>query len=282
MKRQRTNHKRNHNRAKTSEEDSALNSSTQLQSQAASSTGKVRTHNEDALFSLSTQVCLQAQQRALGLYMVADGMGGHVDGERASSLAIQAASRVLLHKFFDPLTLEPPFPSGKSVEALLNQAMQAAQMAVLEGVPGGGSTLTLALVLERQVYYAHVGDTRLYLYTHSSGLQALTRDHSVARRLVDLGQLNAAEAQVNPLRNSLFRALGQGEGFSADFGEVTIEAPAKLLLCSDGLWGTLPEDTLVKSLQAEPLPVGAAWKLVQTANAAGGADNISVIIVDIH
>ena len=214
--------------------------------------------------------------------MVADGMGGHVDGERASSLAIQAASRVLLQKFLDPLTLELSFPSGKSVEALLNQAMQAAQMAVLEGVPGGGSTLTLALVLERQVYYAHVGDTRLYLYTHSGGLQALTRDHSVARRLVDLGQLNAAEAQVNPLRNSLFRALGQGEGFSADFGEVTIEAPAKLLLCSDGLWGTLPEDTLVKSLQAEPLPVDAAWKLVQTANAAGGADNISVIIVDIH
>ena len=265
-----------------SEEVSALNQSTQLQSQAASSIGKVRTHNEDALFSLSTQVCLQAQYRALGLYMVADGMGGHVDGERASSLAIQAASRVLLQKFFDPLTLEPPFPSGKSVEALLNQAMQAAQMAVLEGVPGGGSTLTLALVLERQVYYAHVGDTRLYLYTHSGGLQALTRDHSVARRLVDLGQLNAAEAQVNPLRNSLFRALGQGEGFSADFGQVTIEAPAKLLLCSDGLWGTLPEDALVKSLQAEPLPVDAAWKLVQTANAAGGADNISVIIVDIH
>ncbi len=282
MKRQRSNHKRDHNQAKTREEDSSLNPSTQLQSQAASSIGKVRTHNEDALFSLSTQVCLQAQQRALGLYMVADGMGGHVDGERASSLAIQAASRVLLQKFFDPLTLEPPFPSGKSVETLLNQAMQAAQMAVLEGVPGGGSTLTLALVLERQVYYAHVGDTRLYLYTHSGGLQALTKDHSVARRLVDLGQLNAAEAQVNPLRNSLFRALGQGEGFSADFGEVTIEAPAKLLLCSDGLWGTLPEDTLVKSLQAELLPVDAAWKLVQTANAAGGADNISVIIVDIH
>ena len=282
MKRQQSNHKRDHNRAKRSEEDLSLNPSTLLQSHAASSTGKVRTHNEDALFSLGTQVCLQAQHRALGLYMVADGMGGHVDGERASSLAIQAASRVLLHKFFDPLTLEPPFPSGKSVEALLNQAMQAAQMAVLEGVPGGGSTLTLALVLERQVYYAHVGDTRLYLYTHSGGLQALTRDHSVARRLVDLGQLNAAEAQVNPLRNSLFRALGQGEGFSADFGEVTIEAPAKLLLCSDGLWGTLPEDALVKSLQAEPLPVDAAWKLVQTANAAGGADNISVIIVDIH
>ena len=282
MKRQRTNHKRDHNRAKTREEDLALNPSTQLQSQAASSIGKVRTHNEDALFSLSTQVCLQAQYRALGLYMVADGMGGHVDGERASSLAIQAASRVLLQKFFDPLNLEPLFPSGKSVEALLNQAMQAAQMAVLEGVPGGGSTLTLALVLERQIYFAHVGDTRLYLYTQSGGLQALTRDHSVARRLVDLGQLNAAEAQVNPLRNSLFRALGQGEGFSADFGEVTIEAPAKLLLCSDGLWGTLPEDALVKSLQAEPLPVDAAWKLVQTANAAGGADNISVIIVDIH
>jgi len=282
VKRQRTNHKRDHNRVKTSEEDSSLNPSTQLQSQAASSIGKVRTHNEDALFSLSTQVCLQAQYRALGLYMVADGMGGHVDGERASSLAIQAASRVLLQKFLDPLNLEPLFPSGKSVEVLLNQAMQAAQMAVLEGVPGGGSTLTLALVLERQIYFAHVGDTRLYLYTQSGGLQALTRDHSVARRLVDLGQLNAAEAQVNPLRNSLFRALGQGEGFSADFGEVTIEAPAKLLLCSDGLWGTLPEDTVVKSLQAEPLPVDAAWKLVQTANAAGGADNISVIIVDIH
>ena len=282
MKPKRSNHKRDDNRGKTSEENLSLNPSALLQSQAASSTGKVRTHNEDALFTLSTQVCLQAQQRALGLYMVADGMGGHVDGERASSLAIQAASRVLLQKFFDPLTLEPLFPSGKSVEALLNQAMQAAQMAVLEGVPGGGSTLTLVLVLERQLYFAHVGDTRLYLYAQSGGLKVLTRDHSVARRLVDLGQLNAAEAQVNPLRNSLFRALGQGEGFSADLGQVTIEAPSKLLLCSDGLWGTLPEETLVKSLQADPLPMDAAWKLVQAANAAGGADNISVVIVDIR
>jgi len=282
VKRKRSEYKKVNIQAKTGEKDLSLNPIAQFQSQAASSTGRVRAHNEDAFFALSTQVCLRAQQRALGLYMIADGMGGHVDGERASSLAVQAASRVLLQKFFDPLTLEPPFPSSKSVEALLNQAMQAAQMAVLEGVPGGGSTLTLALVLERQLYFAHVGDTRLYLYAQSGGLKVLTRDHSVARRLVDLGQLNAAEAQVNPLRNSLFRALGQGEGFSADFGEVTIEAPAKLLLCSDGLWGTLSEDTLVKSLQAEPLPVDAAWKLVQTANAAGGADNISVIIVDIH
>jgi serine/threonine protein phosphatase PrpC len=282
VKPKRNNHKRDNNRAKTSEEDLSSNPSAQLQAQAASSTGNVRTHNEDALFTLSTQVCLQAQQRALGLFMVADGMGGHVDGERASSLAIQVASQVLLQKFFDPLTFDQSFPSSKGVEALLNQAMQAAQEAVLEGVPGGGSTLTVALVLDRQLYFAHVGDTRLYLYTQSDGLQALTRDHSVARRLVDLGQINAAEAQVNPLRNSLFRALGQGEGFSADFGEVKLEAPAKLLLCSDGLWGTLPEEMLFKSLLADPLPVDVAWKLVQAANAAGGADNISVVIVDIR
>ncbi|HAE85505.1 MAG TPA: protein phosphatase [Anaerolineaceae bacterium] len=282
MKRQRSNHKRDHNRAKTSEEDLSLNPSTLLQSQSASSIGKVRPHNEDALLSLSTQVCLQAQQRALGLYMIADGMGGHVDGERASSLAIQVTSQVLLQRFFDPLILEQPSPSGKDIEALLNQAMQAAQMAVLERVPGGGSTLSVALVLERQLYFAHVGDTRIYLYTQDGGLQALTKDHSVARRLVDLGQINAAEAQVTPLRNSLFRALGQGEGFSADFGGRALEAPAKLLLCSDGLWGTLPEEALAESLRADPLPVDTAWKLVHAANAAGGADNISVIIVDIH
>jgi len=282
VKRQRSNHKRDHNRAKTSEEDLSLNPSTLLQSQSASSIGKVRPHNEDALLSLSTQVCLQAQQRALGLYMIADGMGGHVDGERASSLAIQVTSQVLLQRFFDPLILEQPSPSGKDIEALLNQAMQAAQMAVLERVPGGGSTLSVALVLERQLYFAHVGDTRIYLYTQDGGLQALTKDHSVARRLVDLGQINAAEAQVTPLRNSLFRALGQGEGFSADFGGRALEAPAKLLLCSDGLWGTLPEEALAESLRADPLPVDTAWKLVHAANAAGGADNISVIIVDIH
>lgn len=282
MKRKRSEYKKVNIQAKTGEKDLSLNPIAQFQSQAASSTGRVRAHNEDAFFALSTQVCLRAQQRALGLYMIADGMGGHVDGERASSLAVQVASQVLLQRFFDPLILEQPSPSGKDIEALLNQAMQAAQKAVLECVPGGGSTLSLALVLERQLYFAHVGDTRIYLYTQDGGLQALTKDHSVARRLVDLGQINAAEAQVTPLRNSLFRALGQGEGFSADFGGRALEAPAKLLLCSDGLWGTLPEEALVESLRVDPLPVDAAWKLVHAANAAGGADNISVIIVDIH
>jgi len=273
--------KRNIEKTAELEEDNFQSRLPVLQSQAASSAGKVRTHNEDALFTMSTQVYLQAQRQALGLYMLADGMGGHVDGERASSLAVQTASQVLLRRFLEPITPDVMQPSDEGVNALLDQAMQAAQAAVLASVPGGGSTLTVALVLGRQLYFAHVGDTRLYFYPQSSQVQVLTKDHSVARRLVDLGQLNAAEAQVTPLRNRLFRALGQGEGFAADFGWVALEKPTRLLLCSDGLWSTLPEAQLLEALQQEPMPADAAWKLVQSANAAGGSDNISIILVNI-
>ena len=252
-----------------------------LQAQAASATGKVRRHNEDALFAMSTQVFLQGQQQTVGLYMIADGMGGHVDGERASSLAVQTAAQAILQSSLQPAGLMQPPTTPEEAEALLDQAMQAAQIEVLAQVPGGGSTLTVALVVGRQLYFAHVGDTRLYFCPQGGQVRVLTKDHSVARRLVDLGQLNAAEAQVTPLRNRLFRALGQGEGFTADFGWQALEEPARLLLCSDGLWGTLPEKALFEALQESPLPADATWKLVGGANAAGGSDNISVILVDI-
>jgi protein phosphatase len=188
---------------------------------------------------------------------------------------------VLLQSFLQAGKPEQQPTSPEQVEARLSQAMQAAQAAVLAHVPGGGSTLTVALMLSRQLYFAHVGDTRLYFCPRGGQVRVLTKDHSVARRLVDLGQLNAAEAQVTPLRNRLFRALGQGEGFTADFGWQALEKPTRLLRCSDGLWGTLPESVLIEALNADPLPADAAWPLVGAANDAGGSDNISVILVDI-
>ena len=109
----------------------------------------------------------------------------------------------------------------------------------------------------------------------------MTKDHTIVRRLIDLGQISAEEAQSNPLRNQLFRAVGQSEAFKADLGTRELDEACNLLLCSDGLWGLVPDELLLKTLE-KGLPARvAARTLVDAANKAGGTDNISVIIVNI-
>lgn len=252
-----------------------------IESHAEVSIGKVRKQNEDTIFAMHTRSLSYELQVSYGLFVVADGMGGHDNGEVASSTAVAAVVKVIQEQLFARIQHSSSLPTTQEVEDALKSAAQSAQEAVLSVVPGGGTTLSAALVINNMLHFAHVGDSRIYLYSPQEGLKTLTKDHTVVRRLVDLGQISADEASSNPLRNQLFRAVGQGEGFKVDLGLRELRDPCTLLLCSDGLWGLLPEETLLKTLEKGQSAQTCTQSLVNAANKAGGSDNISVIIVKI-
>lgn len=233
---------------------------------------------EDAASSFILQQGYCDQDSRIGLFVVADGMGGHLNGELASSLAIENLNKHLLPKVQEQFA-SPPTP--EQIEPLLAEAFDLAQQAVLEKVTGGGSTLTAALLIDRTLYYAHVGDSRLYLVGYDRQFEILSRDHSLVQRLVDLGQISPAEAETHPQRNVLYRALGQTDGFKVDQDYKVLTSPGYLMLCSDGLWGVLDEKKIISEICTDKSLAERAANLCELANQAGGPDNISVILVEI-
>src|SRR5690606_5445425 len=125
-------------------------------------------------------------------------------------------------------------------------------------------------------YIAHVGDSRIYLYT-KDGLEQLTRDHSLVQRLIELDQLTQEEAAEHPQKNVLYRALGQSENIEVDTLTRRLPPKARLLLCSDGLWNQVPERDIQEIVKQSNNPQDACNKLVALANKHGGMDNVTVI-----
>jgi serine/threonine protein phosphatase PrpC len=139
--------------------------------------------------------------------------------------------------------------------------------------------LTAALVVGKQVFITHVGDSRAYIIESSGRVETVTRDHSLVKRLVELGQITQEEAAVHPQRNVLYRALGQGEPFEPDMSSTQLPDSGYLLLCSDGLWGVVPDNEILQLVSSSSSPQQACQKLVEAANTAGGPDNITAILV---
>lgn len=253
-----------------------------IQAWSAQSVGKTRSHMEDSALALTMQLYLPERPANLGIFMVADGMGGHDNGEVASRIAIQVSADVLRQTLIDSLWQAELQPSHQEMLSILELAFTRAQEMVLQKVSGGGTTLTLALVLEKHLFFAHIGDSRLYFHSSHADFQPLTQDHSLVRRLVDLGQISEEDALHHPQRNVLFRALGQTEGFKVDLGHLDLIEPAQLLICTDGLWGLVEEAELLKVINSGSGRENVAERLCELANEAGGTDNISVIFVEIR
>ena len=243
------------------------------------SIGKQRDHNEDTLLTLHTLLSDGDSNMPFGLFIVADGMGGHLHGEIASGSATRALAEYLVHKLYPSLMGLDPEPQNESLQEIMEIAVHEAHQAVLRRAPGGGTTLTAALMVGDHVTIAHVGDSRAYFIFQDGRMQAMTVDHSLVRRLVDLGQLTEEQARVYPQKNVLYRALGQAEPFRPDIHTHLIPHPGYILICSDGLWGTVPDEEMFKIVSSAPNPSMACHDLVEAANAAGGPDNISVILV---
>ena len=244
------------------------------------SIGKQRDHNEDSVFALSIAIGGEKSSYPLGLYVVADGMGGHQYGEVASSAAARTLAGSLL-KHFLPYLVNPSSGMDEFLQELMRSAINDAQKAVTQAAPGSGTTLTAALVLGQQMTIGHVGDSRAYAIHQYGGGEILTRDHSLVKRLEELGQISPEEAAVHPQRNVLYRALGQGEVLEPDIFTAPFPQSGYLLLCSDGLWSVLSDSTIFTLVNAEKDLQRTCQSLVDAANEAGGPDNISVIVVQL-
>ena len=242
--------------------------------------GRVRSHNEDVLLCFTGELAGLESMPHFGLFVVADGMGGHALGERASGIAARTVSREALNRILPFLLANPDSETDRpSLLEIMEQSMNAANQAVFAGVPeGGGTTLTCALLIGEQLVLSHVGDSRAYVITPDS-FEQLTRDHSLVQRLQELGQLSAAEAAVHPQRNVLYRAVGQGDGLEVDVESHRLPPGGSLLLCSDGLWGLVPNDRIQALIRQAPSLQTACESLVAAANAAGGPDNITAVMV---
>ena len=244
----------------------------------AQSAGIERSHNEDALLILTGTAVGQETLPEFGLFVVADGMGGHRAGEVASAISVRSVAQQLTEKILLALLNIEDEADVPPLQDLLREALEQANRAVVNEVPGGGTTLTAAVLLGHQVTIGHVGDSRAYIIANGT-TEVITRDHSLVERLRELGQLTQEEAERHPQRNVLYRAIGQGANLEVDV--VTHPAPSggHLLLCSDGLWGVIGDEYILDIISTAPNPQEACRELVKAANAAGGPDNITAVLV---
>ncbi|MGH9044678.1 MAG: Stp1/IreP family PP2C-type Ser/Thr phosphatase [Acidimicrobiales bacterium] len=237
---------------------------TVLRAGVATDIGRARDSNEDRASTRSN------------LFAVADGMGGHVGGEVAARIAIE--------------TLQTGFEQNPTT-AGLRQAFVAANSAIFEEgirvdeLRGMGTTLTAAGLTvgadgRDMMCLAHVGDSRAYLMSRGE-LRQLTSDHSLAEERFRHGEMTEAEAQVHPQRHILTRALGVGPGVDVDLWELHVSSGDRLLLCSDGLSNEVSLEQMTQVLASVRDPRKAARALVDRANAHGGSDNVTVVVVDV-
>jgi protein phosphatase len=230
-----------------------------LASGSSTHTGLVRGNNEDSYLVDDDH----------DLYAVADGMGGHRGGEVASRTAIEA--------------LRAAIATGRGVE----EAIATANDAVIErargdsGLTGMGTTLTALVVRSgRQLLVGHVGDSRAYII-HEGVLRRITDDHSLVEELVREGRLTPEQADAHPQRHVVTRALGIDAQIDVDLYTLDVTVGDRVVLCSDGLTTMVRERDVERIARSEPDPQRAAEQLVDAANAAGGEDNTSVVIVDV-
>ena len=253
----------------------------QLICASSQSVGKQRELNEDSLLAITTTMAGNSGNLPFGLYIVADGMGGHQFGEVASNAAIRTVAGYVLRKFHSYLFQIKTDTMDESFQEIMLGAVNEAQKAIQREAPGSGTTLTAALILGQQITVAHVGDSRAYFVYSDGRIETITRDHSLVKRLEELGHISAEEAENYPHRNVLYRALGQGEILEPDIFTLAFPQPGYLMLCSDGLWGVVSEQDIVRAINESPTLQRACQNLITAANMAGGPDNISVVLVQL-
>jgi serine/threonine protein phosphatase PrpC len=244
----------------------------------AQSVGIERDHNEDTLFVLFSNATRDGTIPDFGLFLVADGMGGHRAGEVASAISARTTARKLTEGTFLKLLENEKHENELPLQELIREALEEANDSVVAQVPGGGTTLTVALLLHKQLFIGHVGDSRAYIINDGKS-EVITRDHSLVERLRELGQLSPEEAASHPQRNVLYRAIGQGANLEVDIVNHPIPSGGYLLLCSDGLWGVVPDHEIRRIIYKSGHPQAACEELIRAANAAGGPDNISAVLV---
>ncbi|HJZ10668.1 MAG TPA: Stp1/IreP family PP2C-type Ser/Thr phosphatase [Acidobacteriota bacterium] len=244
---------------------------------AVSDVGRKRTANEDSLFA----------DEELNLFVVADGMGGHAAGEVASKIAVDSIQDFIRHTNNDKeITWPYEFDESLSMAGnRLKTAIQSAHAKVLEATSqkkefqGMATTVVSMLVADGKAQVAHVGDSRAYLIRGDRLIQ-LTSDHSWVNEQLRTGAITSAQARNHPYRNIVTRALGGPNPVDVDVAEEAMQDGDIVLLCSDGLNTMISDEQILEIIVRNKEDLDQACKeLVDTANANGGEDNITAILV---
>ena len=255
-----------------------------LQAVHCTHVGKERSRNEDSTFIFTADSGGQDPLIPFGLYIVADGMGGHYAGHEASRSVSWLVASTVLERIYVPMLESSMSSRSRSQEPVMEvmvDAVQTANQQIYNPEPDkdSGTTLTAGLLFGQRLFIAHVGDSRAYLLEDGE-LTLLTTDHSYVRRLIDAGQLTEEEAAVHPQRNMLYKAVGQGGDLEIDTFTRSLPDEGMLVLCSDGLWGLVRDGQLESVLTSRESLTTMAGQLIEMALQAGGHDNISVVLVD--
>lgn len=229
--------------------------------------GMVREVNQDYVFVTEAPI-----GNLPNLLVVADGMGGHRAGEYASRLAVEVLKQELAAS------------TEESPEAMIKNAITRANERVLEAarqdakLSGMGTTLVAATVIDRTLYFANVGDSRLYLL--SDDIKQLSKDHSLVQEMVRLGGINQEEAKSHPDKNIITRAIGAKDDVDIDFYEYRLKKGDIILMCTDGLSNMVEDEEMLHIVKCSRDVVEAVEQLIERAKEHGGSDNIGVIVAE--
>ena len=230
--------------------------------------GEKRQINQDYVFCSETAI-----GKLPNLFVVADGMGGHNAGDYASRFCVEFFKQQI-----EESNLELPVSSIEAALKETNASLKsiADEQAELEGM---GTTFVVATILDKEMYVANIGDSRLYVI--SQEMKQITEDHSLVEAMVKTGELDREQARVHPSKNVITRALGTNEYLEPDFFEVSLEVGDVVLMCSDGLTNMLEDEAIERIIKENDNLESAAHTLVDCANKNGGKDNIAVIIIKV-
>jgi len=248
--------------------------------------GLVRSNNEDSLFFVDGDMPEAPGARAFGIYLIADGMGGHQGGEIASRIAMRSISNALLEGLRNA--------SGPvSAPAILKEALEIAHSEILSEARNNtrlrtmGTTATVGLRLGCDLHLGHVGDSRAYL-VREGRIRQLTDDHSVVGQLIKQGDITSQQGRTHPERGVLLRCLGVSRNVTVDTSikgtqdnVLALRSGDALVFCSDGLTDSVSDGEILRSVVTRPHPADACKDLIDKANSRGGLDNTTVIVVKV-
>ena len=229
--------------------------------------GRKRETNQDYVYARTKPV-----GKLPNLFAVADGMGGHNAGDLASKCTVEILEREIEES------------TETNIKDINRQAIYKANEKIIEmaerdsKLEGMGTTLVVATIVHNMIYFANVGDSRLYLINHT--ITQLTKDHSLVEEMVRLGGIKPEEARNHPDKNIITRAIGAKEGVEPDFFEHSLKKGDIILMCSDGLSNMIEDEEIFQIVKSGRDVVEITEDLIETANENGGKDNIGVVVIE--